>query len=181
MPKTIKDMDARIMKAGAALFGSQGYHNVEMKMIAKECDVAVGTLYNYYQSKWDVFSRVLRLFWRDLLQEMRESSHQENSLEACIRLLDERLKGRQSLAAIFYSVDCLDALQQREVADLRDNVVKDLAELITPHLNPQSVQGFEEPALRVASMLLLMLSHMEEHFDNNSAFLLLSLKNAFIS
>jgi len=37
------------------LFGKKGYNRVTMKMVSKDADISVGTLYKYYSDKQDLF------------------------------------------------------------------------------------------------------------------------------
>lgn len=45
----------RIIQAASELFGEAGYDNVSMENIAQKADIGVGTLYNYFANKGDVF------------------------------------------------------------------------------------------------------------------------------
>ena len=43
MPKIIHNLNARIEQAAMELFNTYDYNQVDMKMIAKKCNIAVGT------------------------------------------------------------------------------------------------------------------------------------------
>jgi len=45
----------RIIQAASELFGEAGYDNVSMENIAQKAEIGVGTLYNYFANKGDVF------------------------------------------------------------------------------------------------------------------------------
>ncbi|MGL5675467.1 MAG: TetR/AcrR family transcriptional regulator [Cellulosilyticaceae bacterium] len=64
MPKIIPDIDERIEASALALFNAYDYNQVDMKMIAKNCHIAVGTLYNYYPNKRQLFIHILRKTWQ---------------------------------------------------------------------------------------------------------------------
>ena len=63
MPKIIHNLNARIEQAAMELFNTYDYNQVDMKMIAKKCNIAVGTLYNYYPNKKQLFIHVLEESW----------------------------------------------------------------------------------------------------------------------
>lgn len=63
MPKIIHDLDKRIEEAALKLFSEHDFNEVDMKMIAKSCHIAVGTLYNYYPNKKQLFTTVLLKSW----------------------------------------------------------------------------------------------------------------------
>jgi TetR/AcrR family transcriptional regulator len=48
-----------ILQAALNLFSSKGFHNVSMQDIAMESEFAVGTLYNFFQSKEQLFTELL--------------------------------------------------------------------------------------------------------------------------
>jgi AcrR family transcriptional regulator len=50
-----KKIEEKIIKAARNLFQSQGYENVSMEEISAKADIAVGTLYNYFKNKSDLY------------------------------------------------------------------------------------------------------------------------------
>ena len=66
MPKIIPDLHNRILDAAANLFSSIGYASTDMKTLSRDLGISVGTLYNYFPSKPDLFLAVT-LRWRSEL------------------------------------------------------------------------------------------------------------------
>ncbi len=60
MPKIIDKALDKINRAAFSLFAERGYSQVTMKMVAQEVGISVGTLYNYYQNKQDLFLSVFK-------------------------------------------------------------------------------------------------------------------------
>ncbi|MDD3656403.1 MAG: TetR/AcrR family transcriptional regulator [Atribacterota bacterium] len=60
MPKFIDGIIEKIYQAAFYLFTVKGYQQVTMKMIAQEAGLSVGTLYNYFLNKQDLFLNVFR-------------------------------------------------------------------------------------------------------------------------
>ncbi len=54
-----KQRNKRIFAAGARLFKEKGYADVTISDIAKEADVGVGTIYNYFSSKNDILLSIV--------------------------------------------------------------------------------------------------------------------------
>ena len=50
---------AAIIKAAYALFVQQGYHGTSMRQIAQESDLALGGIYNHFDSKEAIFKAVI--------------------------------------------------------------------------------------------------------------------------
>lgn len=53
---------ARIIGASHRLFLAQGFHGTSMRQIAKESEVALGSLYNHFVNKDDLFSAVFEAY-----------------------------------------------------------------------------------------------------------------------
>ena len=49
----------RILEAAARLFREHGYEDVKMEAIAAAAEVAIGTIYNYYQNKGDLLVAIV--------------------------------------------------------------------------------------------------------------------------
>ncbi len=54
-----RERNKRIFAAGARLFKEKGYADVTISDIAKEADVGVGTIYNYFTSKNDILLSIV--------------------------------------------------------------------------------------------------------------------------
>lgn len=59
LPAKKKRREARIVAAAADLFSANGYEATSIEAIARHSDVAVGTVYNYFQNKPALLMRVL--------------------------------------------------------------------------------------------------------------------------
>lgn len=59
LPGKKRKREARILKAASLLFARQGYNETSIEAIAHRADVAVGTVYNYFQSKPALLKNVL--------------------------------------------------------------------------------------------------------------------------
>ncbi len=54
-----------ILKAAERIFGRKGYHATTIEEIAKEAEFAVGTLYNLFKGKDDLYMNVIETFAQD--------------------------------------------------------------------------------------------------------------------
>ncbi|WP_085521845.1 TetR/AcrR family transcriptional regulator [Tuberibacillus sp. Marseille-P3662] len=61
-----------ILRSAKRLFMSQGFMNTAMSDIAFDCEVGVGTLYNYYKSKSKLLQEILRNDLPDLSHQIEE-------------------------------------------------------------------------------------------------------------
>lgn len=100
--KTIESFENKAYKVVSGLIADKGYAELSMKMIAKEMDVAVGTLYNYYKNKEDLTTSVIYISWVETF-----------------RKLDDILEGPKSSkekASIFLSL-LYDEMEERRGLD----------------------------------------------------------------
>ncbi|HEX2954130.1 MAG TPA: TetR/AcrR family transcriptional regulator [Bacillota bacterium] len=63
-----------IMETALTLFASRGFHATSISQIAKECGVATGLLYNYYDSKEHLLEAIIQ----SGLQEFAHTMHQRS-------------------------------------------------------------------------------------------------------
>ncbi|MCF7912362.1 MAG: TetR/AcrR family transcriptional regulator [Candidatus Cloacimonetes bacterium] len=61
MPKIIENVREVIIEKAYYLFIKEGYDQVKTSRIAQECNIAAGTLFNYFPTKWDLLIEILRL------------------------------------------------------------------------------------------------------------------------
>lgn len=61
----------RIHEAATELLKEHGFSETRMRDIAQKADLAVGTLYNYYPSKKDLYMRILEQDYEDLNRSSR--------------------------------------------------------------------------------------------------------------
>jgi len=61
-----KSRQGRIYKAAIELLSEKGYSNTHMRDISERAQLAVGTLYNYYSSKSDLYMEVMEEKWFEI-------------------------------------------------------------------------------------------------------------------
>jgi AcrR family transcriptional regulator len=99
MPKIINNLDEIIFEKSNELFCSSGYDNVDMKAIAKSCNIAVGTLYNYYPNKKSIYMGVLKKSWNETFEKIKTLDYydKEISLKKLIDILYDDILHRKGL------------------------------------------------------------------------------------
>ncbi|MCY6370994.1 TetR/AcrR family transcriptional regulator [Clostridium ganghwense] len=73
MPKIIEDIETKILNAAYELFNEGGWESIDMRKIAQKAGVGVGTLYNYYKNKNQLFISVLKLSWQDTVCKLEKA------------------------------------------------------------------------------------------------------------
>lgn len=70
MPKIIKDLRARIIKTSINIFNEKGFNAIDMRKIATDCHIAVGTLYNYFPNKKELMYEVFNELWIESIDRL---------------------------------------------------------------------------------------------------------------
>jgi AcrR family transcriptional regulator len=121
----------RVLDASITLAAQGGYDAVQMRDVATEAGVAMGTVYRYFTSKDHLLAEAL-VFWVEQLQE-RIAAHPAKGAtpaERVLEVLDRALRAldRQPtlVAAVFLSLSSPDpaAVQcQIKISELMDQIV----------------------------------------------------------
>ena len=80
MPKMIGDAKSNILITAKAQLLSNGYHKLSLRSIAKECGIAVGTIYNYFPSKDILVASIMVEDWKKVLDCMKNDCENADNL-----------------------------------------------------------------------------------------------------
>jgi AcrR family transcriptional regulator len=99
MPKIIQNLNEEIAKTALELFKDTSYKNVSMRKIASEVGIAVGTLYNYYPNKWELYISVFEESWRETYQILKNNcQHLKNDyLINYLGILSREMRNKKSI------------------------------------------------------------------------------------
>ncbi|MFA5293231.1 MAG: TetR/AcrR family transcriptional regulator [Phycisphaerae bacterium] len=89
-----------ILKASLKLFSEKGFHNVSMQDIAAQAEFGVGTLYNFFQSKEQLFAelsndcaeKIYQILWPFLDAEGREDVKVRTFIKLHGKLVEENIE-----------------------------------------------------------------------------------------
>ena len=70
MPKLIEGLRENIIENARKRLLEEGYDNFSIRLIAKDCGIAVGTVYNYFPAKEDIISEIMLDDWNTALKLM---------------------------------------------------------------------------------------------------------------
>lgn len=69
MPKQIPDLRASLLAAGRRILFEEGYRKFTMRLVARTCGIALGTAYNYFESKELLIANIMLEDWTVLLKK----------------------------------------------------------------------------------------------------------------
>ena len=82
MPKIIKDLQSRIIKTAIRIFQEEGFSAIDIRRIAKESQIAVGTLYNYFPNKKALLYEVFQNMWAESIDKLDQLIEESEASEA---------------------------------------------------------------------------------------------------
>ena len=80
-----KQKREKILDAAAELFSRKNYHEVMMEDVARLVSVAKGTVYNYFNSKEDLYFSIMQNRLEKLTSLLKDRIHSEGSTIGALR------------------------------------------------------------------------------------------------
>lgn len=102
--KIQSDKYERIIQAATRVFASKGFYNAKVADVAREADVADGTIYLYFKNKDDllisIFEHSMDTFIQSVQKTLEEVSDPVEKLHRFIRLHLELVQNNQDIAQL---------------------------------------------------------------------------------
>lgn len=73
MLRLVEDPKTLILSTASSLVSEEGLSAINMRNIAKKCDVGLGTIYNYFPTKIDLVNAVIKDFWDECFKEFHHA------------------------------------------------------------------------------------------------------------
>ena len=137
-----QEREQRILDAAAVVFAQNGYHRTTIRDIAQRADVADGTIYNYFDSKFDLLMAImaqladLEKMPEDLIAA-RDRDMRDFVAAAFAERMDRIEQGEEMLKAILPQVFVHADLRERFY---REYVLR-IATLLEPFIEGQISTG----------------------------------------
>lgn len=134
-----KDKKEKILLAAAKVISKKGYHNTQMDDIAKEANVAKGTLYLYFESKEDLLTKFIDNIFKETFSSLnRINTIQTNSIDKIQMYVKNQLefffKNAQFFQIMFREIHNIDkilgAKYKQKIHTSHHKVVEVLAKII---------------------------------------------------
>jgi AcrR family transcriptional regulator len=101
MPRMIEDLRENLLQQARQLLLEDGGGGLTIRRVAARCHVAVGTVYNYFQSKDELMAQVMLREWRASMDSMhRIAQHAPTVMEG----LESMCREVRSFAALYRDV-----------------------------------------------------------------------------
>ncbi|MGB3290764.1 MAG: helix-turn-helix domain-containing protein [Burkholderiaceae bacterium] len=149
-----------LMKAAAVTVGEQGYADTMVSTITARANVAQGTFYNYFESKQELFERLLPELGREMLSYIRERTlHVETALEReelSFRAFFEFLERRPEFYRILYEAELFVPTAFR---DHMDTIARGYIKFLRSAWKKGELNIKDESELEPTSYMLMGIRH----------------------
>lgn len=92
MPKVIENIREAILKSAKNTLLADGYDGLSLRGVSKQCNIAVGTIYNYFPSKLALIAAIMLEDWTKQLEEMQRNCDNAENVEAGIKSIYSNLR-----------------------------------------------------------------------------------------
>jgi AcrR family transcriptional regulator len=166
VPKIINDLEEKIFEAAFNLFAKKGYNNVTMKAVADEVGIAVGTLYNYYHNKDELFLNVLKQHLNHTFSILNDIIERDCDTNEFITVLyDQAIKIRGfSEEIIRSSIMSHDSNQIINV--LKEDLIRIIRELILKIKEKKNLEIPKKDEEKISYLLLLVNIFFAKEFPD---------------
>jgi len=95
-----------ILDAAEVVFIREGYHNASVEAIARDAEFSVGTLYNFFKSKDDLYANVVDRIAQEFITQFEElvlsREEPEQALAALIKLRLSHFEAHRGFIKVFF-------------------------------------------------------------------------------
>lgn len=103
---TVVTSKEAILQTSRRLIQEQGWSAVNIRSVAKACDISVGTIYNYFGGKSDLVAATVESVWQDIFH-MPEGQEAFGSVTSCIQWAFDRMQRGNALYPGFFSMHAM--------------------------------------------------------------------------
>ena len=144
----------RLIEAGLALLDTRDYDGIQVKDVAEQAGVALGTLYNYFSSKEHLFAEVL-ISWASILKSSvsRRPLKEGTTSERLTEVFHRGIRGFQRQPQMARLVSALDMSQDVFASEILQRLQRTTSEAYLPvlrHLPESNARGI----IRVVNSVL---------------------------
>jgi len=166
MPKILTDIQNKILTVAENHFKNKGFEKADMREIAADSQVAVGTLYLHFHNKEELYQQVVKNYWMKTLEKLRLIVQKEDApgvlLKEVILLLVEEMTNRKSHESLwmeigsFHHHDFAKAIPKDHFSGLRDPITGIFSTMIQKMANQNGRSIDESTCYQLGSFAFIM-------------------------
>lgn len=90
-----------ILRISRELIRTKGWESIHIRTVAKECNISVGSIYNYFHSKADLISATVESVWCDIFHFSETEASMKSFLSCVEWVFDSMRKGDEKYPGFF--------------------------------------------------------------------------------
>lgn len=134
MPKIIPNLSENILKECRNILLDPNRADLAIRDVAAACNVAVGTVYNYYPSKEYMMAAVMLADWKTKLEDICRGTENAGSLMEGIRVIYDGLTDYVELYRIVWQKNIASPGSQEQISLRHEKLLEDINTLLMPLL-----------------------------------------------
>ena len=92
LSRIIENPKQLILKKAEEILYNDGYSKLSMRAVSKACNIALGTIYNYYPTKKDLVIEMMTDYWKDYLYSVRKIADSNDDIYIKLKNIFGKLK-----------------------------------------------------------------------------------------
>jgi AcrR family transcriptional regulator len=173
MPKVIKDLQEQILQSATELFGQHGYHSTDIKMISGKTGIAVGTIYNYFPNKKQLYISVLKRNWSNIFRKLEDICQRIKDpdviMQQTIEILYSDMDKKTGLGKIFFRAAYEELLKDPDIIHINTTIVSKIANIFrlvghSTDTDPKINNRLAETL--IVAICVLLAAHPQEKEEN---------------
>ena len=139
---TIITSKEEILNVSINLIQKQGWKAINIRTVAKECNISVGSIYNYFHNKSDLIAATVERVWHDIFHFSESTSDYMNFID-CVEWIFESMKQGEEKYPGFFAFHSMIFMEedkkngQRVMADSWRHMSQSLYQILIHDTNVQ--------------------------------------------
>ena len=165
LPKLIENLRENILAAAKAELLARGYSSLNIRGVAKECGIAVGTVYNYFPSKDMLAASVMLSDWLPALERARAACASAANVPEALSALYGEIEAYYCVYRSVWEGYTFTGSGKTEYSKRHLQLVTQLAGCLRPALERLGVAPAKDMAIFLAENVLICAGNSDMTFD----------------
>lgn len=171
MPKVLDNPKERILKEARILLNENGYNSLSMRELAKNSNIALGTLYNYFKNKYDLVSNLFDSDWHVILLKLKKVNGLNISFDEKIRKIKEGIEEFLDChRGLFLEISESDTYEKRNhIEDVMYPLYEITEDIINYHINKGELKekiDSRKLAIFITANIILIIKEKSLTFED---------------
>jgi AcrR family transcriptional regulator len=91
LARIIENPQQLILSKAKEILYNEGYMNLTMRNVSKACNIALGTIYNYYPTKKDLVIEMMTEYWHGYINKTQDIVNSDNTFYDKLKIIFDDL------------------------------------------------------------------------------------------